>query len=463
MRACTKVLLVVGATAAAVAGRLCAQPGIASTEADEQLRQQISELQIQTGLSRPVELIDPLRALAMLYQEAGRDELASATFEEARYVARIHHGLASAEEALLLRQQIRSEKQLGNNQRIWDLEQDMVTMARQHHDDIRMLPIFNELAEDRLSVIEQVRAGRRPPIVFIGCYYGAARPRYDDARGERRPPDFGGPENVGAGPSCMGGSMAGILNRLRNEILMYYADAIEVILRTGDYASEDLRQLERAALRLPTGRGGPVQYGEPGGSFAPCFGGTLDAYIASDILRSCLAPVGRGPGWVVANVGSRTSLIRLISYEVRTGAPAATRANAVAELADWHILAVPPDRRRFDLSQTTFSLYERAYRETRQNAVLQTEMFAPELPLTLPTYEPNPLASTASSRYIEAAFDVTRYGTAQGIEILDTTKDATREEKRDLIRLLESTTFRPRMVDGKVADEAPVVLRYHLP
>ena len=30
---------------------------------------------------------------------------------------------------------------------------------------------------------------------------------------------------------------------------MYYADAIETILRTGDYASQELRELEKAALR----------------------------------------------------------------------------------------------------------------------------------------------------------------------------------------------------------------------
>ena len=31
---------------------------------------------------------------------------------------------------------------------------------------------------------------------------------------------------------------------------MYYADAIEVIVKNGDYASQELRDLEKQALRL---------------------------------------------------------------------------------------------------------------------------------------------------------------------------------------------------------------------
>ena len=40
--------------------------------------------------------------------------------------------------------------------------------------------------------------------------------------------------------------------------------------------------------------------------------------------------------------------------------------------------------------------------------------------------------------------------------------NATRTEKRDLIHLIETTTFRPRFIDGKLADTAPVVVRYAL-
>ncbi len=190
----TNRLLVTAAAFAALSGGLFAQPELASIDSEAQLREQIAELQAEGG-QRPAGLVDPLRALAALYQEDGDDALALATLEEARYVIRIHNGLASADEVLLLRQQIRSEKALGNHERVWDLEQDMVTMARQHHDDIRMLPIFRELADDRLGVIDKVRAGERPPMIYVGCYNDAPLPPYDYTR----------PASSLVSPSCIGG------------------------------------------------------------------------------------------------------------------------------------------------------------------------------------------------------------------------------------------------------------------
>jgi hypothetical protein len=63
---------------------------------------------------------------------------------------------------------------------------------------------------------------------------------------------------------------------------------------------------------------------------------TLDELLASEILGSCLDPVVNGDGFVTANVGGWVSLVRLIAYEIRSGAPAAARAKAFTDLADWH-------------------------------------------------------------------------------------------------------------------------------
>lgn len=458
--------LLVTAAAAAATGALLAQPALelASSNPEEQLLARIAELQAEGGAT-PAGLGDPLRALAVVYQENDDHALAIAGLEQARYFTRAHQGLTSADEALLIRQQIRSEKALGLHQRVWNLQR--ATIARRHHDDARMLPIFEELADDWIRVVENVSAGELPPMIFLGCYYDAPLPRYDDARSERRP--FVGTNPEVPGPSCTAGSRDVILRKLRSEILMYYADAIETILRTGNYASQELRQLERAALRVASKT--PAQLAQPpgdsSGSFAPCFGGSLDRYLALEILDSCLAPVGRGGNAVVANVGGQVSLIRLIVYEIRSGASAAARASAVADLADWHVLAVPADRRRFDMpADFVLALYERAYREILQSGDLRAskEMFTPELPVTLPAYEPNPFVSATpeSTRHVDVAFAVTKYGIAEQIEILDTSARATRAEERDLIRLIESTSFRPRAVDGALADSAPVTLRYDL-
>ena len=456
--------LFVIAAATVVSGGLFAQPERVSDDREQQLLEQIADLRTEGGPT-PKELVEPLRALALLYEETRQPVAAIAALEEARHVTRVHQGLASADEALLLRQQVRNEKRIGLHERAWDLEQDMVTIARQHHEDTRMLPIFRELADDRLGAIEQVRASGRPPMVYAGCYNGAPLPPYDYTRGGQWRESMEGSGGLST-PSCYGGINQDLIAKLSREVLMYYADAIETILRTGDYASQELRELERAAIRLRNGRLGSMQLGKSAGSFYLCRGGSLDSFLVLEILDSCLAPVGRGQGYVVANVGNPPGLLRLMQYEFRSGAPATARANATAELADWYVRFVPAERRRFNLPQVTFALYERAYRELEQSGDLEASvaMFAPDLPVTLPTYEPNPFesATTESPRYIDASFIVTKYGVGERIEIRDTSKVATREDKQDLIRLIESTTFRPRMVNGKIADEAPVSLRYHL-
>ncbi|HJR70549.1 MAG TPA: hypothetical protein VKA43_10950 [Gammaproteobacteria bacterium] len=468
----SKLLDAAAATAPALVayGMVFAQPvlGFATTDPQTELVERIAELRAEGGPT-PASVIEPLRALALQHQESGDHALAIVALEEARYVTRVHRGLTSADEALLLRQQIRSEKELGDHERVWNLEQDMVTIARQHHDDIRMLPIFRDLAEDWSGVIEEVRAGGRPPMIHIGCYYGALLPPYDDTRGKRHAPLAMG--DAGGGPNCTSGSKDGIIRRLESELLMYYADAIEIILKTGDYASQELRQFEKAALRLRSGRRVSVmRYGESGGSFTYCSGGTLEHFLALEILDSCLAPVGRADNFVAANVGGPVGLIRLISYEIRSAAPAADRARAIVELADFTLAAIPVDRRHLEERTTNLALafYERAYRELRQgdDAEASTaQIFAPELPVTLPTFRPNPFAATAtaeSTGYIDVAFAVTKHGTGERIEILATSRNASRAEQRDLIRLIESTTFRPRMIGGELADAAPVVVRHHL-
>jgi hypothetical protein len=448
------------------AGAVLAQPEDTGVAREEQLRVQIAALQSETGLARPAELLDPLRALALLYEEAGDHALAIVPLEEARHVARVHNGLTSADEALLLRQQVRNEKALGLHGRAWNLEQDMVAIARHHLDDPRMLPIFRELAEDRLAAIHQVDAGERPPLIYAGCYNSAPLPPYDytsnDARRIANSSGF-------TSQSCFGGINDWLVAKLRSEILMYYADAIEIILRTGDYASEELRQLERAAIRVAdNGASGTIRPSSgSGGQIAHCSAGTLDQHLTLDILSSCLAPVRRGSDFVYANVGGGVSYVRLLSYEVRIGAPAATRASVLAELADSHITFVPRERRRFLESDLMYALYQRAYAELRQSGDVgaATQLFAPEVPITLPAYEPNPFVSltTESLRYIDVSFAVTKHGAAERIEFLDTSKGATRAEQREVVRLIEGSSFRPRFVDGQMADSAPVFARYPLP
>ena len=458
----TNTLLV----AAVIAGAAFAQPAPAATDPQSQLVEQIDKLRAESGPTTPG-LVAPLHVLGLLYQETQQHALAIVALEEARYVTRVHHGLSSVDEALLLRQQIRSEDALGNSERAWDLEQDMLTIARKHLDDVRVVPIFRGLADDRSEVLRAIRAGKSPPELYLGCYYAGAHPRYDDPRDAQRPAD--------AVASCRFGTRDAVIVMLREEILMDYADAIETILKNADYGSEELRDLERQALRvafpaeyLVAPSTGNAMLGNTRffGVESRCATGTLDELLALPLLDSCLEAVVRKQGHVIANVGSWVSLVRLIAYEIRSAASAADRCNAFTELADWHLLSAPADRRHFEEStDTALAIYERAYKELERDNDARESMFSPPVPVTLPAYEPNPFASAAtdaSSRYIDVAFGVTKYGRAEQIELLDSSKGATRGEERDLIRLIESTSFRPRFVDGALAASARVVVHYPL-
>jgi len=430
------------------------QDASASSDPEQLLLEQIAAMRASEGPA-PASAVEPLRALALLYEEAGQHVAAVTTVEEARYVTRVNQGLTSADEAVLMRQQIRSEKALGNHARVWNLEQEMVTIARQHHDDIRMAPIFHELAVDRADVIDEYQSGGFPPEISLGCYYVGGPRRYDDTRGERRA--------TGEGGGCQSGQSTTVVANAWNESLIYYADAILVLLENGEYASQELRDLEREAFQLA-----------PLISSSRCGTATLSQLVTVHILKTCLNPVTEfADGFAFSNVGGQASLIRLIAYEVLSGATTSTRVSAVVDLADWYLLGWQTDESR----ARALELYDLAYQQLDDDEARRS-LFAPEAPAAfkLPpgrhagmpdepyALVPDLFASTATefARYIDVSFDVTKYGEAERVEILDTGRGATRAEGRELLRLIGDLGFRPRFVDGKLADSARVVARYPL-
>ena len=174
----TTKLLIAAATTAVASGAEFAQPELAATDPQTQLLEQIAELRAEVGPT-PAGLIEPLRALALLYEEGGDHALAIVALEEARRVTRVHHGLSSADEALLLRQQIRSEEALGLHERVWTLEQDMATIARQ-------LSWANRRRSDFAAFPAQIRLARL--LVEIAEVCGRPRPAKKRSSSASAPP-----------------------------------------------------------------------------------------------------------------------------------------------------------------------------------------------------------------------------------------------------------------------------------
>lgn len=268
---------VVLVTAAVVSGDAAAQRELEPGQ-DEHQRQIVAKIQHEQAANGPYSsgLLDPLRALGLLYQESGDHALAIAALERARFVVRANLGLSSLEQAPLLRQQIVSEVARGNAADAWELEQELQSLAMRHPNDLRTVQLFREIGDRRLRILNDYLAGRRPPEIILGCFYD---PISHD--------DYG---------SCHAGSKRVVVRSLLMDAWRGYEQAIKVLLRNGLYSSDQLRRIEM------------------------------------DIVRSSYTHDGYRVG--------RASLRRLLQYEAETAAPTLAQVEALVRIADWDLLFI---------------------------------------------------------------------------------------------------------------------------
>jgi hypothetical protein len=154
--------------------RTLAQPAlpIAADEPLEQLTAEIGEIQSLQGGNSP-DLIEPLTALSLLYEERGDYELALALVEETTRVIKINRGLHTIDQAERMRQAIRIERVRGNAEAAWEEEQRLLRLIRRrrHQADARVVPMLHEIADYRRAILERYQAGEFPPEIVLGCYY----------------------------------------------------------------------------------------------------------------------------------------------------------------------------------------------------------------------------------------------------------------------------------------------------
>ncbi len=155
----------------------------------------------------------------------------------------------------------------------------------------------------------------------------------------------------------------------------------------------------------------------------------------------------------------RLSLERLFAYEGATSGSWSGQIGALVQIADWDLL--------HSENRSALEGYELAYEMLKAAGTAQTlidELFRPDTPVVLPAFRPNPLASSGKSQqatgYVEAAFTITRYGESRRIEILDATTNVTDAVRDELVRLVKSSRFRPRVTDDRLDTSRVVVRRY---
>ena len=461
-------IVLLAAVAATPAGVSQSRFG-ADAERQQQVIERIQQEESRNG-AYSEGLIGPLSDLALIYQDRGDHDLAVAVIDRVRQVVRANEGLHSLEQIPLIQQMIANEEAIGRAGSAWELEQDLLTLARRHPEDIRTVSVFRETAAKRMALLRQYLAGEFPPQIVLGCYYGWPRQIADAANVALRVPTT---------TSCDSGQRDEAIRAIVSDAQRHYADAIAVMLRNELYASDELRELELELVRsfdaAQVREGTYTRYRRNVG----LEGAPLDL----EPWRSWMDSMALLAEWGLPHPGvepgpeqneprdgeslstrfsrcldyclGRQSLQRLLSYEIAASAPLEDQVEAFVRLADW------------EGGEQAFEKYERALK-ILQEAGAQTligELFSPKTPVVLPTFEPNPLASdatAASTGYIDVAFEVSRDRQGRHVRILDTTTNATDADKKRLVELIEHSSFRPRLTDGEFARASPIVLRYYL-
>jgi hypothetical protein len=388
--------------AAAAAPCAAAQLEPAPSDPEERILAHLREIEALQGVDSK-EAIAHMTALAEIYQENGAHQLAIAILDQARGIASVNYGLHSLEEASVLQMTVRSVEAIGNAEVAWDLEQEALGIAARYPGNLRTYPLYREVAGKRADVLEKYRSGSFPPQIVLGCYYSPfSSPGFD------------------TGSSCHSGSRRAVIGGLRREITFYYRLAFNALIRNNAPRDE-----------------------------------------LAGLLAEVLPVVYRGDAFL-----SLSGVFGLLRSEGETPVSPQRRAETLIQIADWNTVLL--HRRGITDDVLVLEQYAEAYAELAKAGIDQASInaiFAPPMPVVLPAFMPNPLASNQASGsmgHIDVAFDVTRHGRAANIAILDAPKSVTRRAKNGLVTLIEESTFRPRTTDGQFAQSSRVEVRYYV-
>ena len=473
-RRALKLCAVMVALAAFVAP--CGAQGLDVPAFDERQRQildKIAEIERRDGPYSPA-LLAELNGLIVMYRESDQHVLALVVLERALQVVRANSGLYSLDQVPLLWQRIASEEAIGNDAEVWDLEQELLTLARRHPDNLEAVPVLRGMADRQKGVLTRVvDLHETPPQVFHGCYY------------KEWP-------NADAG-NCHSGSRTTVVQGLLADADRNYADAIAILLRNEAYSSDELRALEMELVRgAELVREEYEDKGNRGITGSRIKDDTPVPLVpwssAAELLepwRSRMEPVRALADWELPYDAAgtpeedfldqpeprdarfrvpyhrgRQSLRRVYVYEVAASSPAVRKAAAIVQMADWDLLFS-----NNSLATDGYALALAMLEEAGVDDESVIQLFAPELPVVLPAFEPSALArdeAQPATGHVDVAFAITKYGRARDVEIR-AAANVTEADQAGLVSVVKRSRFRPRLMDGEFADASPVVVRYYLP
>jgi len=471
------------------------QPAGIPTDDKQRIAEEITAAQEQGG-PQSAELIKPLTELAEIYEAEGERAYAAAALEEARHVVRVNYGLYTLEQVPLIEQALQNQQALGQVAMVQALEEELYDLASRHPDDLRTVAIHRGIAERRMNLLQRFIADEYPPEIYgtsglfsferdevITDLVSEAQIHYADA--------------------------AAVL--LRNGLLS--SDELRDLEMQLVNTSELFRHENRVKLRRSAAA---VAAARPGGaSVTPAVPvevhdlGTFREYAVGADQRRCqdtrdalnnfnsvdaAAIVGQTCVLASEELQGRTNLLwdlagtevpqeanerrervkdmrtryalgresyrRLITYAEHS--PDESEAwgrelQAYLELADWDLL--------YARNGAALGEYELVHENLKTNHVTDAviaSVFAPQVPIVLPTFRPNPLQTPIGDRYIDVTFEITKFGEPRRIEIVGVAPNVPDGAKGELVETIKTSRFRPRMTDGELGHAAPVALRYYL-
>ncbi|GMG87180.1 hypothetical protein [Biformimicrobium ophioploci] len=368
------------------------------SEAVERYRQMVEEVEAVEG-AYGNGLDEHLIGLGSALQEMGAHEEAIDHFKRAMLVNRVNEGLYSLNQAPIIERMIESNIAMGNWEGATDTYSYLFWLNKKNfgENDPRMLPVINKLSAWHLQSYMEEKGGT-------------------------------------------------MFEHLVNATNLYKL-AVDII--TNNFGEDDLRLVE--ALRglkasnyyLATYRGEPAQTVTVNSNFGP--GGDVPTAEQARFDHYKLNSFRNG----------RNAITRIVDvYQRNPDAPPAASARAQVELADWYMM--------FNKWSTARRTYEHAYQALWDNGATNdemTEIFGqptalPDLPMIDPDEE------TGAEQYVLVSFDVTEFGKARNVQILDSGPADSVSTRSKVRKLLRNAKFRPRFAGGEPVLTRGVVQRF---
>jgi tetratricopeptide (TPR) repeat protein len=367
--------------------------------------QRLTDIENEIAQNGPysIALFDMYFSLASHYREIEDDVLASEALAQALHIQRVNSGLFSLDQAPVTRELIANLLATGQLEEAVQLEERLVRIARENITDIRAVPILEAAADRQVDVYERYLAGELPPEMNVSFGVGDADRWMNTNR-------FIGMSNLFAAR--------------RN-----YRDAVQVLLGSGNDTDPRIVEIEQKLIR---------------------------SYFIEATSEGTRASRSAG----LFRLG-RDSYSRILRYAV-----AADDIDIAAEgmigLADWHLL--------FQRFGSALQMYADAYQALVQLGASRRQLeriFAPEVPIALPTFNPNPLDTTVVARngsaeaYVDVRMRLSRYGRSRSRYVETTAGRAEKLLEKEIRSIIVRNRFRPRLVNGEPQHGSEVEFRYY--